>query len=66
MEGQKFTNTSLRKFHTEKLTDAGAPLIIQQQSLAQNTRFYTRGAHDMATKKKVASIVAGERKTWHT
>ena len=66
MEGQKFTNTSLRKFHTEKLADAGAPLIIQQQSLAQNTRFYTRGAHDMATKKKVASIVAGERKTWHT
>ena len=65
-EEHKFTNTSLRKFHTEKLANAGAPLLIQQQSLAQNTRFYTRGAHDMATKRKVAAIVAGEKKTWHS
>ena len=65
-EEHKFTNTSLRKFHTEKLANAGAPLLIQQQSLAQNTRFYTRGAHDMATKQKVAAIVAGEKKTWHS
>ena len=62
-EDLKFTNTSLCKFHTEKLANAGAPLLIQQQSLAQNTRFYTRGAHDMATKRKVAAIVAGEKKT---
>ena len=48
----KFTNTSLRKFHTEKLANAGAPLLIQQQSLAQNTRFYTRGAHDCRWKKE--------------
>ena len=32
------------------LRNDGVPLVIQQQSLAQNTQFYTRGTHDMATK----------------
>ena len=61
----KYTNSSLRKFHFEKLADANAPLLIQQASLAQNTRHYSRGAHNLEKKIKVAEIVSGKRKSWH-
>lgn len=61
---KKLTNSSLRKFHSERLKEARAPLVIQQQSLAQNTRYYVRGAHNLDTKRKVADIIAGERKSW--
>jgi hypothetical protein len=64
LEKRKFTNTSLRKYHIEKLSAANAPLIVQQASLAQNTRHYARGAHDLETKKKVADVVSGKRKLW--
>ena len=51
--------------------EANAPLIVQQASLAQNVRAYT---HKWKQKKedadaehlKVAQIVAGERKLWHS
>ena len=39
---QKFTNTSLRKFHNDALSKAGAPIIVQQESLAQNTKAYAK------------------------
>jgi hypothetical protein len=64
-DGLHFTNTSLRKYHCNRLSDAGAPLIVQQASLAQNTRAYARGDNDMATKLKVANIVAGNVRSWH-
>jgi hypothetical protein len=60
-----FTNTSLRKYHCDRLSDAGAPLIVQQASLAQNTRAYARGADDLETKRKVANIVQGNSRSWH-
>ena len=41
---QKFTNTSLRKYHNDALSEAGAPIIVQQESLAQNTRAYAKQA----------------------
>ena len=63
---QKFTNTSLQKYHNDALSEAGAPIIVQQESLAQNTRAYAKKATDGANKQKVAQIVAGERKTWHS
>jgi hypothetical protein len=62
---QKFTNTSLRKFHADSLSKASAPIIIQQRSLAQNAKHYTRDAQDLGTKIKVAEIVSGKRKSWH-
>ena len=65
LEDFKYTNSSLRKFHLEKLADANAPLLIQQASLAQNTRHYSRGAHNLEKKIKVAEIVSGKRKSWH-
>ena len=63
---RKFTNTSLRKYHNDSLSEAGAPLIVQQESLAQNTKAYARKASDPTNKQKVAEIVAGERKSWHS
>ena len=63
---QKFTNTSLRKYHNDALSEAGAPIIVQQESLAQNTRAYAKKATDGANKQKVAQIIAGEQKTWHS
>ena len=65
-DSKKFTNTSLRKYHNDALSEAGAPLIVQQESLAQNTKAYARKASDPTHKQKVAEIVAGERKTWHS
>ena len=38
---ERFTNSSLRKYHSDKLMQANAPLIHQQASLAQNVRAYT-------------------------
>ena len=35
-KGCKFTNSLLRKYHVERLAEAGVPLIHQQASLAQN------------------------------
>ena len=61
----KFTNTSLRKYHEVKLSEAGAPLIVQQQSLAQNTKAYANKPQNHDTKAKVAGIVAGKIKSWH-
>ena len=65
---EKFTNTSIRKYHNHKLAAAGAPTHIQQASLAQNTRFYNAGpkSERMGTKKKIAAVIAGERKAWHS
>ena len=63
---RRFTNSSLRKFHNDSLSEAGAPIIVQQESLAQNTRAYARSATHPTHKQKVAEIVAGERKTWHS
>ena len=63
---QKFTNTSLRKFHTDALSKAGAPIIVQQESLAQNTKAYAKKATHMDNKDKVAQIVAGTRAIWHS
>ena len=65
-EPQKFTNTSLRKFHTDALSEAGAPIIVQQESLAQNTKAYAKKASHVDNKEKVAQIVAGSRATWHS
>ena len=64
----KFTNSSIRKYHNHKLAAAGAPTHIQQASLAQNTRFYNAGpkSERMANKKKIAAVVSGERKVWHS
>ena len=64
LESKKITNSSLRKFHTNKLAEAEVPLKVQQESLGENTRFYTRGADDLERKKKVADIVCGERAFW--
>ena len=55
----KFTNTSLRKFHTDSLSEAGAPIIVQQESLAQHTKAYAKKLTHMDNKEKVAQIVAG-------
>ena len=63
---QKFTNTSLRNFHTDALSEAGAPIIVQQEFLAQNTKAYTKKATHMDNIEKVAQIVAGTRATWHS
>ena len=62
---QKFTNSSLRKFHLDKLAEANAPLKVQQASLAQNTKHYSRAADTLSRKMKVAQIVSGKRKSWH-
>jgi hypothetical protein len=59
-----FTNSSLRKYHIERLSEAGAPLVVQQASLAQNVKSYARGAHSLPLQKKVAEIVAGQKKRW--
>ena len=63
---EKFTNTSIRKYHSHKLAPAGAPTHIQQASLSQSTRFYNAGpgpkSERMGTKKKIAAVIAGERK----
>ena len=61
-------NTSIRKYHNHKLAAAGAPTHIQQASQAQNTRFYNAGpkSERMGTKKKIAAVIAGERKAWHS
>ena len=61
---QKFTSTSLRKFHTDALSKAGAPIIVQQES--QNTKAYAKKATHMDNKEKVAQIVAGTRAIWHS
>ena len=63
---KKFTNSSLRKYHNDMLSESGAPIIVQQESLAQNTKAYARKATHPTHKQKVARIVAGERKTWHS
>jgi hypothetical protein len=65
---EKFTNTSIRKYHNYKLASAGAPTHIQQASLAQNTRFYNAGpkSEQMGTKKKIAAVISGDRKVWHS
>jgi hypothetical protein len=67
----RFTNGSLRKFHADRLMQANAPLIHQQASLAQNVRAYTdkrkqKKENGESTKLKIAKIVAGERKSWHS
>ena len=63
---KKFTNTSLRKYHNDALSEAGAPIIVQQESLAQNTKAYAKKATHLANKDKVAEIVSGARTTWHS
>ena len=65
MDNQKFTNSSLRKFHLDKLAEANAPLKVQQASLAQNTRHSSCAADTLPRKLKVAEIVSGKLKTWH-
>ena len=64
----KFMNTLIQKYHNHELAAAGAPTHIQQASLAQNTRFYNAGpkSERMGTKKKIAAVIAGERKAWHS
>ena len=47
------------------MNDAGAPLIVQQASLAQNVKAYARGAHSLPLQIKVANIVSGNLKKWH-
>ena len=49
----------------ERLNNAGAPLIFQQASLAQNVKAYARGANDLTTQVKIANIVAGKKRLWH-
>jgi len=71
LENERFTNSSLRKYHSGKLMEANAPLIVQQASLAQNVRAYTdrrkqKKEEADAERLKVAQIVAGERKLWHS
>ena len=63
---KKFTNTSLRKYHNDALSEAGAPIIVQQESLAQNTKVYAKKATHLANKDKVAEIVSGARTIWHS
>ena len=63
---QQFTNTSLRKYHNDALSEAGAPIIVQQESLAQNTRAYAKNDSHFRNKDKVAEIVAGTRQHWHS
>ena len=65
-DNNRYTNSSLRKYHNDALSEAGAPLIVQQESLAQNTKAYARKATDPSNKLKVAKIVSGERQTWHS
>ena len=60
-----FTKTSLRKYHVERLSDAAAPLIVQQASLAQNVKSYARGAHTLDEQMKVAKVVSGNQINWH-
>ena len=68
MSNERFTNSSIRKYHVSKLDKSGAPVTVQQASLAQNTRFYNKGpkSERMARKRKVASIVGGDRTVWHS
>jgi hypothetical protein len=47
------------------LNNAGAPLIFQQASLAQNVKAYARGGNDLKTQVKIANIVAGKKRLWH-
>ena len=68
---ERFTNSSLRKYHSDKLMQANAPLIHQQASLAQNVRAYTekrkqKKENSDETQLKIAQIVAGERNVWHS
>ena len=65
-DNNKYTNSSLRKYHNDALSEAGAPLIAQQESLAQNTKAYARKANDPSNMLKVARIVSGERQMWHS
>ena len=58
----KYTISSLRKFHLEKLADANAPLLIQQASLAQNTRHYSRGAHNLEKKLRLQKLFQEKEK----
>ena len=60
-EELKFTNTSIRKSHNDALVDADAPLIIQQESLAQNTKAYPKGPSHPINKLKVAEVISGKR-----
>lgn len=60
----KYTNTSLRKYHTNTLAEAGAPVQVLQESLGQNTRHYTQGANDMMNGLQAAEIIGGKRNTW--
>ena len=64
---EKFMNTLIQKYHNHELAAAGAPTHIQQASLAQNTQFYNAGlkSEQMGTKKKIAAVIAGERKAWY-
>jgi hypothetical protein len=67
----RFTNSSLRKYHSDRLMEANAPLIHQQASLAQNVRAYTdkrkqKKEQSEPTLLKIAHIVAGERNNWHS
>ena len=62
LEDFKYTNSSLRKFHLEKLADANAPLLIQQASLAQNTRHYSRGAHNLEKKLRLQKLFQEKEK----
>ena len=66
--GEKFTNSSIRKYHNNKLAEASAPIHIQQASLGQNTRFYNKGPKSkrMDQKRKVADVVSGKRTAWHS
>ena len=57
-----FTNSSLRNYHVERLSEAGAPLVVQQASLAQNVKAYARGAHSLPLQMKVANIVSGKQR----
>ena len=56
---QKITSASLRKFHTDSLSEAGAPIIVLQESLAQHIKAYAKKLTHMDDKEKVAQIVAG-------
>ena len=64
-EELKFTNTSIRKSHNDTLVDADAPLIIQQESLAQNTKAYAKGPSHPINKLKVAEVISGKRTSWN-
>ena len=64
-ENQKFTNTSIRKSHNDALVDAEAPLVIQQESLAQNTKAYAKGPSHPINKLKVAEVISGKRTQWN-